>query len=158
MTHFGRFLLTVGIAGCFAACKKKENFDAEAQFKADTTAISAFVKANAIPALKDVKSGIFYQIITPGSGNVTYSQNTKVTVDYQGKLLKGETFDSSKGQPVTFTLGRLIAGWQIGIPFIQKGGRIRLLIPSYYGYGNEASNAIPANSILDFDITLSNVQ
>jgi FKBP-type peptidyl-prolyl cis-trans isomerase FkpA len=52
----------------------------------------------------------------------------------------------------------LIIGWQIGIPYIQKGGKIRLLIPSYYGYGNRAAGSIPANSILDFTITLSNVQ
>ncbi|MEN9448088.1 MAG: hypothetical protein RJA25_1378, partial [Bacteroidota bacterium] len=44
--------------------------------------------------------------------------------------------------------------WQEGIPLIGKGGKIKLLIPSALGYGTTAHGAIPANSILIFDIQL----
>lgn len=150
-------ILLTCIAGFFAACKKPKSFDPEAQFIADTTAIRNFITTNAIPAVKD-SYGIFYQIINPGTGSFTYTGSTKVTVDYQGRLLNGNIFDDSKGTPLTFTLGGLIPGWQIGIPYIQKGGKIRLLIPSYYGYGNVGVGSIPANSVLDFTISLSDVQ
>ncbi|MCX2573249.1 FKBP-type peptidyl-prolyl cis-trans isomerase [Pedobacter sandarakinus] len=162
MSKLKYILLLVCIAGCFAACKKDstdfEEYDPVPQYKKDTAAIRAFVVANNIPAVKD-PSGVFYQIITPGSGSVTYTGNTRITSDYEGKLLNGAIFDSTKGTPISFALGQVIVGWQIGIPKIQKGGKIRLIIPSYYGYGNAAQGAaLPANSILDFTITLTDVQ
>ncbi|WP_233509677.1 FKBP-type peptidyl-prolyl cis-trans isomerase [Pedobacter chinensis] len=159
MVKFRYMILLVCIAGCFAACSKKsvDVYDPEPQFRADTTAIRAFIKANNIPALKD-QYGIFYQIIEPGNGNVVYNSATQISADYEGRLLDGTIFDSSKGTPITFALGRVIGGWQLGIPKIQKGGKIRLIIPSFYGYGNVAQgNILPANSILDFNITLTDV-
>jgi len=158
MTYI-KYSLLVCLAALLCACGKDKDFDVEAQLKADTTAIRAFVVANNIPALK-TPQGIFYQIIAPGSGSVNYSASTKVTADYTGKLLNGTTFDTTIGKsPIEFSLGGVIAGWQIGIPLIQNGGTIRLLIPSYYAYGNSSpSGLIPENSILDFNVTLRNVQ
>jgi len=160
MLKFRYIVMLVCLTGCLAACNKNEAFetyDPAPQFTIDTTAIRAFIKANNIQAVKD-QSGVFYQIIEPGTGSISYTSNTKVTADYEGRLLNGTVFDSSKGNPITFTLGGIIAGWQIGIPKIQKGGKIRLIIPSYYGYGNVAQGtSIPANAILDFNITLTEV-
>lgn len=160
MIKIKHFLLLVCIAGCFAACKKTDVgdvYDPVPQFKADTTAIRAYVKANNIAVLKNEQYGVFYQIIAAGAGNVTYTSTTRINVDYEGRLLNGTIFDASKGTSPTFTLGGLIPGWQIGIPYIQKGGKIRLFIPSYYGYGNAVNGSIPANSILDFTITLNDI-
>lgn len=157
MKHIKYLVLFVAVIAGFTACKR-DDFDAEAQYKADTTAIRSYVTANNIPVVKD-KYGVFYQIITPGTGSATYTGNTLVTVDYSGRVLgRSETFDSSNGQPREFKLSGLIAGWQIGIPYIQKGGKIRLFIPSEYAYGNTGQSAIPANSVLDFTIELTNVQ
>jgi FKBP-type peptidyl-prolyl cis-trans isomerase FkpA len=157
MNKIKYLFLFAGIAAFTTACNKSEDFDAEAQFTKDTTAIRSYVTANKIEVIKD-KNGVFYQIIAPGSGTVSYTRNTSVTVDYAGKVLgETKTFDSSAGTPRTFTLGGLIAGWQIGIPYIQKGGKIRLFIPSQYAYGNSAMPGIPANSVLDFNIELTEV-
>lgn len=161
MLKFKYFILLFCIAGCFAACKKDEAFEAydpAPQFMADTAAIRTFIRTNNIPNVVKDPSGLFYQIIQPGAGSINYTANTQITADYEGKLLNGVVFDSSKGTPITFSLGRVITGWQIGIQKIQKGGKIRLIIPSLYGYGNVAQGAsIPANSILDFNITLTEV-
>lgn len=155
------------IAGCLAACSKSNNDVPEidqaqiiAQFKADTTAIRAFIVANNLVEMKkDEGSGIFYQVIAPGSGSVTYTGNTQITADYTGRLLNGTIFDTTTGKtPATFTLGNVIGGWQFGIQKIQKDGKIRLIIPSYFAYGSVVKGSIPANSVLDFDITLNNVQ
>ena len=57
-------------------------------------------------------------------------------------------------------MGSLIEGWKMGLPLIQKGGKIRLYIPPSLGYGpndlKDRNNnvVIPGNSILIFDITL----
>lgn len=157
MNKIKHLFLLVCIAGCFAACKKDstEDFDPEVQFQADTTAIRAYIKANNIPALKDA-SGVFYQVIAPGTGTVPVVATSTVTIAYQGKLLNGTVFDSSAS--FQSVLNRLITGWVIGLPYIKKGGQIRLIIPSYFGYGHNAIGVIPADSNLDFTITLNDVQ
>lgn len=158
MKQIKYLVLFVAIAAGFTACKR-ESFDAKAQFAADTTAIRNYITTNNIPNVKKDKYGVFYQIITTGSGNTVFTGNTQVTVDYSGKVLGGSSnFDSSAGKPVQFKLGGLIAGWQIGIPYIQKGGEIRLFIPSEFGYANNGQPGIPANSVLDFTIKLTDVQ
>ncbi|MFD2583368.1 FKBP-type peptidyl-prolyl cis-trans isomerase [Pedobacter vanadiisoli] len=161
MVKFKQVILLICLTGCLAACKKNvpvDDYDPTPQFKADTAAISTFVKTNNIPATKDA-SGIFYQIIAPGSGNVSYLTSTVITADYEGRLLNGTIFDSTKGTPISFKLGNVILGWQFGIQKIQKGGKIRLIIPSYFGYGTQSpSSSIPPNSVLDFTITLTDVQ
>ncbi|HET8828665.1 MAG TPA: FKBP-type peptidyl-prolyl cis-trans isomerase, partial [Pelobium sp.] len=73
-----------------------------------------------------------------------------------GKLLGGASFD--QGESKQFLLGNLIAGWRLGIPKIRTGGKIRLIIPSGYGYGDVAKQGIPANSILDFEIELKEIE
>jgi FKBP-type peptidyl-prolyl cis-trans isomerase len=64
------------------------------------------------------------------------------------------------GSPFAFTLGagRVIAGWDQGVPGMKVGGRRELVIPPSLGYGATAQPGIPANSTLVFDIDLLNVQ
>jgi FKBP-type peptidyl-prolyl cis-trans isomerase FkpA len=156
-------LLFVCLAACFSACKKNlgiENFDVEGQFKRDTTAIRAYAIANKIPVIKDPQYNIFYQILAPGDGaDVVVNTLSSIKVTYTGRLLDGTTFET-KTTPTDFlSLGGMITGWQAGIPLIKKkGGKIRLLLPSFYGYGNQPNGPIPANSVLDFDVTLIDVK
>jgi len=64
------------------------------------------------------------------------------------------------GSPFTFVLGagRVIAGWDQGVPGMKVGGRRELVIPPSLGYGSSAQPGIPANSTLVFDIDLLGVQ
>lgn len=130
------------------SCKKDE--DPEKQ-------MTDFIAANNIAATRDA-SGLYYQIIKPGTGSFTYPANTKITIKYEGRLLNGNVFDNGGGKEQTFNLADLIQGWRIGIPKIQKGGEIRLIIPPSLGYGSNAAGSIPGNSVLDFTIQLSNTQ
>ena len=144
-------LLTVG----FAACRKGETYDAEKQLQKDEQLIKDYLAANDLTAERH-DSGVYYIISEPGSGTSKYYRDTRVKVTYTGRLLNGSVFD--QGTPENpFTLGGLIMGWQIGIPLIQKGGKIRLFIPSVYGYGPQQQARIPANSVLDFDVELLEV-
>jgi peptidylprolyl isomerase len=61
-----------------------------------------------------------------------------VTVHYVGvEFDSGEEFDSSwgRGEPIEFPLGRLIKGWQDGIPGMRVGGRRQLVVPPDLAYG-----------------------
>jgi FKBP-type peptidyl-prolyl cis-trans isomerase len=71
---------------------------------------------------------------------------------YTGTLLNGTKFDAGT---ISYPLSQLIVGWQIAVPLIGKGGRIKVVLPSSLGYGAQTTGPIPANSPLYFDITLN---
>jgi FKBP-type peptidyl-prolyl cis-trans isomerase len=98
------------------------------------------------------------QDTTPGTG-ATVKPGDTVTVDYTGAVAAtGVIFQSSKdsGQPVSFPLSGVIAGWSQGVPGMKVGGTRRLYIPAALAYGANppAGSGIPANADLVFDITL----
>jgi FKBP-type peptidyl-prolyl cis-trans isomerase FkpA len=101
-------------------------------------------------------SGIFYQIISAGSGATPVS-TSKVSVTYTGKLTNDTVFDT-QNNPVQLNISDVIQGWQIGLPLIHKGGEIKLIIPSSLAYGCRGFSAVPGDSILVFDIILVDVQ
>ena len=97
--------------------------------------------------------------LVPGTGATAAAGGT-VTTHYSGVswLNAGAEFDSSydSGQPVTFPLSNVIAGWQQGIPGMQVGGRRLLIIPPDLAYGAQppAGAAIQPNDTLVFVIDL----
>ena len=119
---------------------------------AQNTAMVAYCVANNITYTTDT-SGILYQIITAGAtAKPTLCETLSMT--YTGKLLNGTQFDA--GTIDKYSLSQLIVGWQIAVPKIGKGGRIKILIPSSLGYGSQgAGSTIPPNSPLYFDIVLN---
>lgn len=114
-----------------------------------------FANTNGMTVLTH-SSGMLYQIINPGSG-LTPTLTSRVSVRYTGKLMNGTIFDSNTGVPVQFLLNQVVAGWQLGLPLIKKGGTIRLIIPSSLAYGCNATGPIPGDSVLYFEIELVDV-
>ncbi len=150
------FVFFLAIMSLSVSCKK-EDYDPVAQLAKDDQAIKEFIAKNNIPAEK-LPSGVYCQIISPGTGTGTLTSTSYITVNYEGRLLNGSVFDKSVG-PVTFNLGSLILGWQYGMieSNIKKGARVRLIIPSTLAYMNQSRVGIPANSPLDFTIDLINL-
>lgn len=143
------------IVGAFSSCKKE--LSPEKQAAKDDEIIVDFIAKNNIPAIKH-PSGLYYQIITQGSGASVTAAST-VGVNYEGKLLNGTQFDKSTSI-VTFPLTRVIQGWTIGVPLIKVGGKIRLIVPSALAYGSNPPQGSPIekNAVLDFTIDLINAQ
>lgn len=149
-------LLTLAVFGL--ACKK-DKYDPAKQLVIDEEIIRNFIAAENLQMQRH-ESGIYYQIIAPGVGDVVYSPNTRVSCNYEGRLLNGSVFDKSKANtPVGFNLNQVIEGWGIAIPLIQKGGIIRMIIPSVYAYKNTSpGSGVPKDAVLDFTVELVNVQ
>lgn len=148
-------LLSVVIFSLLLSCGKQESGCQPKTPASEKADMVAYCTNNNI-AYTEHSSGILYQIITQGSGNTPTVNNTVSTV-YTGKLLNGTTFDAT-ANPVSFSLGGVIEGWKIAIPLIQKGGRILMVIPSALAYSCTGSGAIPPNSPLFFDVTLTDVR
>jgi FKBP-type peptidyl-prolyl cis-trans isomerase len=105
----------------------------------------------------ELPSGLRYEILKPGDGVYPADTDT-VTINYTGSLVDGTVFDSSAqhGHPADFSLapGGIISGMVQGLEKINKGGKIRLYIPSQLAYGDNPNGPIPPGSALIFDIEL----
>jgi FKBP-type peptidyl-prolyl cis-trans isomerase FkpA len=101
------------------------------------------------------ESGLQYEVIEEGDGPKPTLQD-QVTVHYRGELTDGTVFDSSydRGQPTTFLLNRVVAGWKEGLQLMSVGSKYKFTIPPELGYGQRANGPIPANSTLIFQVEL----
>ncbi len=153
------FLLISGIS-LLSACSKSDNKNTttactlKAQYVNDSSAIQraqmiAFCNNNGIVYTVH-PSGILYQIVAPGD-TTKPDLCTSITMTYKGKLMTGIQFDAGT---ITYPLKDLIVGWQIAVPMIGKGGKIKMVIPSSLGYGPIANGSIPANSPLYFEMSI----
>lgn len=112
-------------------------------------------KSGDITALKVVD-------LKAGTGKEAVAGST-IVAHYTGYFTDGRKFQSSKdfGQPFTAQIGvgRVIPGWDQGIPGMKEGGTRRLYIPSDLAYGEQGSPPdIPGNADLIFDVELIAVQ
>ena len=85
----------------------------------------------------------------------------KVVCHYEGMLIDGTMFDSSiqRGEPATFPLNGVIAGWTEGLQLMKEGAKYRFFIPYQLGYGERGAGAsIPPFATLVFDVELIEVK
>jgi FKBP-type peptidyl-prolyl cis-trans isomerase FklB len=104
-------------------------------------------------------SGLMYKVIDAGHG-ATPGPGDKVTVHYRGTLIDGTVFDSSydRGQPATFPVNRVIAGWVEALQLMAEGAKWKLYIPSDLAYGRGgAGGDIGPDCTLIFEVELINV-
>jgi FKBP-type peptidyl-prolyl cis-trans isomerase FklB len=105
-------------------------------------------------------SGLQYKIIDAGDG-ASPGPNDMATVHYRGTLIDGTQFDSSydRGQPATFPVGGVIAGWTEALQLMKPGAKWQIVIPSDLAYGERgAGQDIGPNSTLVFDVELVSVE
>jgi peptidylprolyl isomerase/FKBP-type peptidyl-prolyl cis-trans isomerase FklB len=105
-------------------------------------------------------SGLQYFIVRSGpvTGPHPGASDT-VTFDYEGKLVTGETFDSSyeRGTPLSGPIDDFVPGFTEALKLMRPGDEWIVWIPPALGYGDRASGPIPANSVLRFKLALHSV-
>jgi len=154
--------------------KSKEEMQKEQQEKAEQQkvmnelrkseepkSIAKYIEENKITA-KPTASGLYYIEKVKGKGKKVMTGDT-VMVNYKGMFLDGKIFDSSEkaGKPVEFPIGqgRVIKGWDEGIPMMNIGGKAQFIIPSSIAYGEMgAQNVIPPYSPLLFEVEVVGVK
>ena len=107
------------------------------------------------------KSGLQYEVLTPGKGERSPKATDTVVCHYEGRLVSGKVFDSSyeRNQPAEFGLNQVIPGWTEGLQLMSEGARFRFYIPYLLGYGEQgAGPSIPPYSTLVFDVELISVK
>lgn len=103
-------------------------------------------------------SGFKIEVLKQGTGDRVTKAGDGISVHYTGTLENGTKFDSSidSGQPFKFDLGvgQVIKGWDQGLIGMKVGEKRKLTIPPSLGYGAQATDKIPANSTLIFEVEL----
>lgn len=145
--------LLFGIAFLLTSCKTysekdKEGFDKKIQH---------FILQTGEKYEKS-ESGLYYLIEQEGEGEfIKYTDQVSFT--YIGKFLDGTVFDGKNQKtPITYEVSKLIEGWKEAFTYLKKGGKAKLIIPPYLGYGDHDLPAIPPHSILYFELEITNVE
>ncbi|HFQ5302380.1 TPA: FKBP-type peptidyl-prolyl cis-trans isomerase [Vibrio vulnificus] len=119
-----------------------------------------FLKDNALrPEVTVLESGLQYEIITEGNGEIPTSDKT-VRVHYHGELVDGTVFDSSvsRGQPAQFPVTGVIKGWVEALQLMPVGSKWKLYIPHDLAYGERGAGAsIPPFAALVFEVELLDI-
>lgn len=104
-------------------------------------------------------SGLQYEVIKMGKGKKPVATD-KVKVHYHGTLTNGIVFDSSvdRGEPITFGLTQVIAGWTEALQLMPVGSKFKLYIPHQLGYGSQQAGSIPPYSTLIFEVELLGIE
>jgi FKBP-type peptidyl-prolyl cis-trans isomerase len=158
-----RLTFTLAVATCLLGCSKPT--EASADKPADKPAAKPVPGGQADSGQKSemttTASGLKYQVLKHGTGTVSPKATDTVNVHYHGTLLDGTVFDSSveRGEPISFPLNRVIAGWTEGLQLMKVGDKFKFEIPPNLAYGpNSPSPKIPPNSTLVFEVELLAIQ
>jgi FKBP-type peptidyl-prolyl cis-trans isomerase FkpA len=117
----------------------------------------AYVDALAQKPVK-AKSGLYYTILEAGNEARKATRADSVSVNYEGRLIDGKTFDKSR-RPVEFPVAKVVAGFSEGVQLVGEGGKVRLYIPGNLGYGDNPppGSGILPGSMLVFDVEIVGV-
>ena len=121
----------------------------------------AFLSQNkSKPGVVTLADGLQYKIIKSATGAKPTKEDT-VTVEYTGRLIGGEVFDSTEktGKPATFKLSQVIPGWTEALQLMPAGSTWEIYVPANLAYGSRSvGGPIGPNEALIFNIHLISVK
>jgi peptidylprolyl isomerase/FKBP-type peptidyl-prolyl cis-trans isomerase FklB len=148
---FRQLIICVAAALSLAACHKN--------LPDQSSQAQTFMASNAKqPGVQTLPSGLQFKVVKSGPADGLRPQlGDEVKVNYEGKLIDGQVFDSSyeRGVPAAMPLRGLIKGWQEALQLMRPGDEWILYVPPNLGYGEEgAGGQIPPGAALIFRIEL----
>jgi len=102
------------------------------------------------------ESGLSSKLLSQGTGTAHPAASDEVLVHYTGWTTDGQMFDSSvaRGEPISFPLNGVIAGWTEGVQLMVEGEKRRFWIPGKLAYGETPSRPGAPAGTLVFDVEL----
>ena len=109
--------------------------------------------------IKELGDGVYYEVITEGKGAIP-SDTSRVSVNYEGKLLNDTIFDSSykRNEPAKFRCNQVIPGWTKALTNMPVGSTWMVYIPQEQAYGDRDTGKISPFSCLIFKIELLGIE
>jgi peptidylprolyl isomerase len=157
-----RFAVTMAASLCLLGCNQTTQPSGGDRKPATTTPAAApATPNNQTSDMITTASGLKYSVLKQGTGTVSPKATDTVRVHYHGTLLNGTVFDSSvqRGEPISFPLNRVIAGWTEGLQLMKVGDKFKFEIPPNLAYGDQSpAPTIPPNSTLVFEVELLGIE
>ena len=128
----------------------------ETQYGPNKVAGEKFLAANKKkPGVVTLPSGVQYKVIKEGNGPMP-KDTSMVKVQYEGKTIDGNVFDSSykRGEPVSLRANQVIKGWTEALVHMPVGSVWEVYIPQNLAYGEREQGQIKPFSVLIFKIEL----
>ena len=133
----------------------------EKEFGSNKVLGEKFLEENAQKeGVHTLESGVQYKILKEGSGEIPSEEST-VTVNYEGRTIDGTVFDSSyeRGEPVTLRCNQVIKGWTDVLVHMPVGSKWEVYIPQELAYGaRQQGENIKPFSMLIFTIELISIK
>ena len=109
-----------------------------------------------LASMEKLPSGVYLEDILVGDGFEVVDASVP-TVFFEGWLADGTKFGEGSFAFVVGT-GSVIAGFEQGVFGMKVGGVRRIIIPPQLGYGDQPQDAIPAGSVLIFQVTVDTME
>jgi FKBP-type peptidyl-prolyl cis-trans isomerase len=140
----------------FTAPQQGEGVD-QASYNAEVS--RSYLEQNAgRDCVFELPSGLQFTVVTSVPDAPSPNPGELVRVDYEGRLVSGEVFDSSyeRGQAAVFPSDRLITGWVEALALMHVGEEWTLFIPPELAYRDLGTPGGPIgpNQALVFKIEL----
>ena len=109
--------------------------------------------------VKELKNGVLYKVIKEGSGEIP-TDTSMVKVQYEGKTIDGNVFDSSykNGKPIQLRANQVIPGWSEALTHMPVGSVWEVVIPQDQAYAEREQGQIKPFSALIFKIELLGIE
>ena len=110
--------------------------------------------------VETTESGLQYRVMEEGDDSGAQpGDEDQVRVNYEGRTIDGEVFDSSyeRGEPVTFQVDQVVPGWQEALKMMHPGDKWEIYVPSDLAYGEAGTGPIGPNQTLIFKVELLGV-
>lgn len=109
--------------------------------------------------VKTLPSGVQYKVIKEGNGKIP-ADTSMVKVNYEGRTLDGNVFDSSykRNAPIDLRANQVIKGWTDALVHMPAGSTWEVYIPQELAYGEREQRDIKPFSMLIFKIELLEVK
>lgn len=143
---------TIALLGIvlFNSCKKEY----ESIESIDEAKIQAYLKQNNLTMTKDA-SGFYYQVLAQGTG-APLSNKDSVFFDLNVGSLTGTNYYATAAYANEGTYLGYVTPTpnRIALTGLNRGGKVRVILPSYLAYGKNGSGVIPSNEIISTVITV----
>ncbi len=142
-------LALLGILVIFNSCKKEY----ETIQSIDDAKIQAYIKKNNLTMTKD-PSGFYYQLVTQGTGAPMLTKDS-VLYNLSISSLSGQNYYTTADFHNEGTyLGYLSPeSYRIALAGVNRGGKVRVILPSYLAYGKNGTSAVPSNEVIVSEIS-----
>lgn len=149
--HITKYIFALlAVLVLFNSCKKEY----EKIEEIDDAKIQAYIKQNGISAVKD-ETGFYYQILDQGAGAPMLNKDS-VFYTMTIKSLTGNVYYTT---PANYSengyLGYVVPEpYRIALNALNRGGKVRVIVPSYLAYGKNGNDIVPPNEVILSELTV----